>query len=153
MLEKKIKKIKKKVLPVDILEKKWFHYQKTDLWSEVKGEKYEIIKVLIYLQDHTNDEHALKIIPDSHLEHGFHDVSDKEVNDRGFRLHPTPGDILFFDSRITHKGQDNQDSKNRILVTMTFGKNNIFTDEYEKGIDARQTNHKNKFLKNNKRRK
>ncbi len=130
----------------DILEKRWESYQKADLWKELDGQKYNIIKVLIYCQDHTKDDHALKIIPKSHLESGKHSISEQEVKGRGFRLHPKVGDVLFFDSRMTHKGQDSQDSKDRILVTMTFGKNNIFTNEYESGIIARQTNHKNKIL-------
>lgn len=106
-------------------------YETVDIWSEVNGEKHEIVKVLIYLQDHSNDNDALKIVPKSHLV--------KNINTKGFiQLKPSIGDVLIFDQRITHRGMDKQVKGIRILVSFGFGKNNIFTDNFEKGTITRQ---------------
>jgi len=106
-------------------------YQVHDIWSEYEGEKHEIVKVLIYLQDHSNDNDGLKLVPGSHLK--------RETSNVGaILLHPKKGDVIIFDQRITHRGMDRQCKDSRILVSIGFGKNNIFTDEFEKGTMVRQ---------------
>ena len=49
------------------------------------------------------------------------------------------GDILIIDTRLTHRGliKEPIDTK-RILVSFAFGKNNVFTDNFEKGTITRQ---------------
>jgi hypothetical protein len=54
------------------------------------------------------------------------------------------GDVIIFDQRITHRGMEKQVSNPRILVSFGFGKNNIFTDNFEKGTIIRQ-NKQNKI--------
>ena len=49
-----------------------------------------------------------------------------------------PGDVLIFDQRISHKGMEKQVDDPRILVSFGFGKNNVFTDQFEEGTTARQ---------------
>jgi hypothetical protein len=49
------------------------------------------------------------------------------------------GDVIIFDQRITHRGQEYQNNLNdRILISIGFGKNNIFTKEFEEGTIRRQ---------------
>lgn len=106
-------------------------YETVDIWSELNGKKHEIVKVLIYLEDHSNNNDALKIVPKSHLV--------KNIDTKGFiQLKPTIGDVLIFDQRITHRGMNKQVKGSRILVSFGFGKNNIFTDNFEKGTIMRQ---------------
>jgi len=114
-------------------------YETVDIWSEHKGEKHEIVKVLTYLEDHTNDDDGLKIVPSSHIK--------LKINSNGFiQLRPSLGDVIIFDQRITHRGMTRQVKNPRILVSFGFGKNNIFTDNFEKGTVIRQ-NKQNNIIK------
>ena len=70
-------------------------------------------------------------LPNSHL------VKDINSNDSIY-LHPKKGDVDIFDQRITHRGMNKQCNDKRILVSFGFGKNNIFTDEFETGTIKRQ---------------
>ena len=106
-------------------------YQVHDIWKEHEGEKHEIVKVLTYLEDHDEDNDGLKVVPGSHLK--------REINGAGaIQLRPKKGDVIVFDQRITHRGMERQCTDSRILVSMGFGKKNIFTDEFEKGTMIRQ---------------
>lgn len=108
-------------------------YQVHDIWGQYEGDKHEIVKVLTYLEDHSNDNDGLKLVPGSHMK--------REINGTGaIQLRPKKGDVIIFDQRITHRGMDRQCKDSRILVSMGFGKNNIFTDEFEKGTIIRQNN-------------
>lgn len=113
-------------------------YETIDIWSTTEsGEQHEIVKVLIYLEDHANDSDGLKLVPGSHLQ--------REVDPKGFiQLRPKLGDVIIFDQRITHRGMDKQVPSTRILLSFGFGKNNIFTDNFEKGTIQRQ-NDQNKI--------
>ena len=86
---------------------------------------------MIYLEDHSNDDNALKVVPKSHLEREI-------IRDKFIQLKPKLGDIIIFDQRITHKGAENAYGDYRILISFGFGKNNIFTDEFEEGTKKRQ---------------
>ena len=85
-------------------------------------------------------------------------ISAKIINDNADKLKqifdfiqdyiigPLLGDIIIFDQRITHQGADKQIPRERILVSFGFGKNNIFTDNFEKVTIIRQ-NAQNKKIK------
>lgn len=106
-------------------------YQVHNIWEPYEGEKHEIVKVLTYLEDHCNDNDGLKVVPRSH--------TIPEINSLGaIQLRPKKGSVIIFDQRITHRGMENQCNYSRILVSMGFGKNNIFTDEFEHGTIVRQ---------------
>ena len=106
-------------------------YETVNIWSEHNGEKHEIIKVLIYLEDHSKNNDGLKVVPGSHL--------TSKINPEGYiQLNPKIGDVIIFDQRITHRGMEKQVPNPRILVSFGFGKNNIFTDNFEKGTIIRQ---------------
>ena len=106
-------------------------YETVDIWKKHNGEQHEIVKVLIYLEDHSNDNDGLKVVPKSHL--------TSKINSQGYiQLKPKIGDVIIFDQRITHRGMEKQVPNARILVSFGFGKNNIFTDNFEKGTIFRQ---------------
>ena len=112
-------------------------YETVNIWNEYKGERHEIVKVLIYLEGHSNNNDGLKLVPGSHL--------NPRINPKGnIQLRPNIGDVIIFDQRITHRGMDKQVRYPRILVSFGFGKNNIFTDNFEKGTIIRQ-NKQNKI--------
>lgn len=94
---------------------------------------------MIYLEDHSNDNNALKVVSKSHMEREI-------ITDKFIQLKPKLGDIVIFDQRITHTGADNVYEDDRILLSFGFGKNNIFTDNFEKGTVIRQ-NDQNKYRK------
>lgn len=105
-------------------------YEKYDIWNSSLEDKHEIVKVLLYLEDHTHDDEGLKIIDGSHL--------DREIHVSTYtQLKPKIGDVIIFDQRVTHRGTSCV-TKERILVTFGFGKNNKFTDQFEKGTVSRQ---------------
>jgi ectoine hydroxylase-related dioxygenase (phytanoyl-CoA dioxygenase family) len=111
-------------------------YETIDIWSKHNNDEHEIVKVLIYLQDHSNNNDGLKLVPKSHL---VRNVDSKNY----VQLKPKLGDIIIFDQRITHRGMDKQCNDQRILVSFGFGKNNIFTDNFEKGTILRQNKQNN----------
>ena len=115
----------------DKLNGNYAKYETIDIWSTHNGEKHEIVKVLIYLQDHSKNNHALKLVPKSYLDR-------KIENKNSIQLKPKLGDVIIFDQRITHRGMDKQIKEKRILVSFGFGKNNIFTENFEKGTIQRQ---------------
>ena len=42
-------------------------YEKHDIWKKAEdGSEFKIVKVLIYLQDHSNNNDGLKLVPGSH---------------------------------------------------------------------------------------
>lgn len=106
-------------------------FETINIWNTHEGQKHEIVKVLIYLEDHSNDNSGLKVIPGSHLNSNIKIENVKQ-------LKPELGDVIIFDQRITHRGMDKQMDGTRILVSYGFGKNNIFTDNFEKGTIQRQ---------------
>jgi len=109
-------------------------FETVDIYNEHNGEKHEIVKVLIYLQDHSKDDYALKIVPFSHKDRNI-------ITSNFIQLRPKLGDVIIFDQRITHRGMSQQVKDPRILVAFGFGKNNIFTDNFEKGTIARQNDY------------
>ena len=115
----------------DRLNKEYRKYESVDIWKKHKRERHEIFKVLIYLQNHQDNKDGLKIVPGSHLN------SSIETK-KNIQLKPGLGDVIIFDQRITHRGMEKQVKQKRILVSFGFGKNNIFTDNFEKGTIIRQ---------------
>jgi len=119
-------------------------YQVQDPWGKVGDEVHEIYKVLIYLEDHHEDDHGLKLIPGSHLRQAITTPGDEIV-----QLHPREGDVLFFDQRISHQGQTSFSKHKdgyRILMSLGFGKKNIFTEEFANGTTVRQGTQQKQML-------
>ena len=115
----------------DKLNGEYAKYQSHNIWKSHQGQSHEIVKVLIYLQDHSHNKDGLQVVPRSHL-------TPKIEAKKKVILQPKLGDVIVFDQRITHRGMEKQVNDKRILVSFGFGKNNIFTDEFEKGTVLRQ---------------
>ena len=112
-------------------------YETVNIWKEHNGEKHEIVKVLTYLEGHGDNNEGLKLVPESQ--------SNSKIDHKDWiQLNPEIGDVIIFDQRITHRGMSKQVKYPRILVSFGFGKNNIFTDNFEKGTTIRQ-NSQNKI--------
>jgi hypothetical protein len=103
---------------------------------KIKTKHSIIYKVLIYLQGHEKDNNGLTVIEGSHLERNI----DTKNNAKKKIIHNKIGSIIIFDQRITHRGQydNNGNNSDRILISLGFGKNNIFTKEFETGTIKRQ---------------
>jgi len=107
-------------------------YEKLNIFNKEQN----ICKVAIYLQDHSNNTNCLRIIPSSQYVKNI-DINNCKV------LQPKLGDVIIFDQRITHRGKSIFDffkfsNTPRILVSFGFGKNNKYTDQFEKGTIQRQ---------------
>ncbi len=120
----------------DKLNGPYSRFQVTPIWSTKDGETHEIVKVLVYLQDHSKNKDGLWLVPGSHLTHEIHGRN-------GQYMATEPGDVILFDQRINHRGMDHQVPEFRALVSFGFGRNNIFTDEFERGTIARQNDQNN----------
>lgn len=116
----------------DILNGPYVRFQKLDPWSPApNGDLYTILKVAVYLEDHSNNMDGLQVVPGSHLKRGLETGG-------AIRLKPVVGDVIFFDQRITHRGMERQIPTERILISFGFGAENQFTDNFEAGTRARQ---------------
>ena len=130
----------------DTLNNQYKVYQKTDIWSQQEGENHEIYKFLIYLQDHSNNNDGLQLIEKSHL-NPIIDLADRNKK----YINSNLGDVVIFDQRITHRGSSSENyNYDRILISLGFGKNNIFTKEFEEGTIRRQNDQNRTIvMKNN----
>ena len=111
----------------DKLNNKYASFETINIWSTYNNQKHEIVKVLIYLQK----VNGIKLVPKSH--------NTSVINgNNSIEIKHNIGDVIIFDQRITHRGMEKQCSQQRILISFGFGKNNIFTDNFEKGTKERK---------------
>ena len=122
----------------DVLNDKYKHYQSLPLWQDKPPEGgHFIVKTLIYLEDHKADSDALILVPGSHRTPSYQTHGS-------VTLHPKKGSVVVFEQRATHRGRDWRPSRYfdrtppRILVSLGYGRDNIFTHQFEKGTRARQ---------------
>ena len=111
-------------------------FETVDPWSrDSDGRRMSIVKALIYLQDHGNDDVALRLVPGSHRFPSLERRADQEEI-----LHPRAGDVILFDQRITHRGQlaVPTENRSRILVSLGFGRSGTHSDDFELGTRLRQ---------------
>ena len=119
-------------------------FETVDPWSKDSvGRPMSIVKALVYLQDHGNDNGALRLVPGSHRVPSLEHRADQEKI-----LHPRAGDVILFDQRITHRGQvadppsalakDATEDRSRILVSLGFGRHGTHSDDFELGTRLRQ---------------
>jgi len=122
----------------DVLNDQYKHFQSMPLWQKDAPEGgHFIVKALVYLQDHTHNDDAITLVPNSHV------TPSMETN--GLQtLHPRKGSVIVFEQRATHRGRwwtpDRllHHDQPRILVSLGFGRDNIFTQQFEQGTRARQ---------------
>jgi len=122
----------------DVLNDQYKKYQTLPLWQKNPPEGgHFIVKVNIYLQDHTDDEGGLVLVPGSHRSPGL-------STDGSITLHPKKGSLVIFEQRMTHRGRHWTPSRllhnepSRILLSLSYGRYNTFTDEFERGTRQRQ---------------
>jgi len=110
--------------------------------DETIPEKYEMMRVALYLQDHEDNPDGLSVRPGTHL-HKF----DKRYpnQDPGIDIRTSVGDAIVFDPRLVHKGTDYENSilkargQNRYSVFFVFGKvRSLFTEMSTMGAIQRQ---------------
>ena len=105
-------------------------YVKNDFWSEVSGEKYCVIRLAFYLQDHCDDQDGLFVVAGSHKNSKFR----KELY-----VKTKLGDVILFDARLQHRGGNNVKKGNkRTAIFWAMGRDNIFSQEHLSAAIARQ---------------
>jgi hypothetical protein len=124
----------------DRLNDEYAHYQAQPLWGSQVDGGHRIVKALIYLQDHTDNDEAMSIVPGSYRTPTLRSAGARPI-------HPPKGSVVIFEQRSTHRGQSvlqgllgKLSKEKRVLVSMGFGKNNIYTTQFEQGTRARQAN-------------
>lgn len=94
-------------------------------------------------QDHSGDTRALRVYPATHAKHSIHLTKRPVVKEAA--LQPRLGDIVLFDSRLQHRGQDPRDAnwprhlsdKIRTVLALSYGRNNLFSDAHERAFKVR----------------
>ena len=121
----------------DKLNDEYARYQSLPLWGgpELDG-GHKIVKALIYLQDHEEDDDAITIVPGS--------FATPSYDTRGARtLRPSKGSVIIMEQRSTHRGRTNPfrglfSRKPRVLISLGYGLNNLYTAQFEHGTRLRQ---------------
>jgi alcohol dehydrogenase (NADP+) len=111
-----------------------------DDWSHVSlrenSDYYSIVNVAVYLQDHDIDGRGLTV------EVGSHKCPD--CRGPTVKIASKMCDAIIFDNRILHSGATLYNiSQNRVLLSIGYGKNNIFSEEFRIALSHRN------FLFNN----
>jgi len=105
-------------------------YVKNDFWSEVDGEKYCVIRLAFYLQEHCDNNDGLFVLAGSHNRSKF----TKELY-----VKTKVGDVILFDARLQHRGGNNVRKGNkRTAIFWAMGRDNIFSHEHKDAAIARQ---------------
>ena len=151
--------------------------------GEVRSREYAVATVATYLEPHHNGSQALHVKPRTHqrgdvekrgIQSGnkiivkypytftgrgkrAKDAADQQAID-GMVLHPRMGDIIVFDSRLVHRGQDerfaNLDRRrvfkasdpHRGLLALTYGRNNAFSESHDRAFAMRNEVIRNRSL-------
>jgi ectoine hydroxylase-related dioxygenase (phytanoyl-CoA dioxygenase family) len=124
----------------DWLNNQYASYQRLPLFADATGDGgHFIVKVAIYLQDHSQNREALTLIPGSHT-----DPVVRPTDATATVLHPARGALVVFNQLVTHRGRQPGGARAaaaesmRVLVSLGFGKRNNYTDEFEAGTVRRQ---------------
>ena len=105
-------------------------YVTNDFWSVVEGERYCVIRLAFYLQEHSSNQDGLFVVAGSHLKNGpSHEMYVKT----------NLGDVILFDARLQHRGGANVRKGNkRSAIFWGMGRDNIFSHEHSRAAIARQ---------------
>lgn len=128
------------------------HDNKINIWDDKDNEKYCVIRIALYLQDHHLDTNGLYIRAGSHK---------KEGPSKEFYAKTRTGDVILFDSRLYHKGGHSGRKKDyRAAIYWAMGRDNIFSHQHieaqlqrqkrQLGIEDYEINHelKKRLIKN-----
>jgi len=124
----------------DRLNNEYAHYQSLPLWGPNQPDGgHLIVKAMLYLQDHGNDDDAMTIVPRSYRSPDYDTTSARTL-----RL--KKGSLVVFEQRSTHRGRNVLKAlfgtfrPDRVLVSIGYGLDNIYTDQFEHGTRVRQAN-------------
>jgi diketogulonate reductase-like aldo/keto reductase len=110
----------------------YIHQPPLDEWSSISSSSTDflIVNVGIYLEDHDKDGQGLTV-----------EIGSNKCRDcRGpvVALTPKMGDAIIFDNRLFHRGVYKDfllnSTKSRYLISIGYGRNNVFSDEFENAI-------------------
>ena len=117
-----------------------------DVWKRLPNNgTHHIITTTLYLQDHSRDTQALTVRPCERYEIGRPTRNASTCGPTEATLQPSLGDLVFFDSRIFHRGQTRDhanfarslDVSHRIAISVSFGLNNAFSERWARGFAMR----------------
>lgn len=118
----------------------YYDFVKTDIWAAEHWADYKVLKIGIYLQDHSFNDEGLNVVPGSHRER-----SARRPTEAALKSHV--GDAVIFDTRIVHRGVLSHqlegsktfiDGSNRLSIFSSYGANNIMSREFAEGTVWRQ---------------
>lgn len=113
---------------------------------------YGIVTVAAYLEPHVSDSQALHVKPHSQRSHAAQISgwrSSGPAGRDGMILQPSLGDVIIFDTRLVHRGQDQvyaamrpdrifrADAAHRGLLSLTYGRENAFTESHDRAFAMR----------------
>lgn len=107
-----------------------------NFFQEYEGERFQIYRVCMYLQDH-NGEGGISFRTGSHLDVSKTDYETPDIE---------AGDIIIFDVRLLHKANcynTIEENLARMTLFMCVGKDNVFTDYHTQGAINRQVKQTN----------
>jgi len=110
-----------------------WHIDDKDYKHDFSEDTYNVYRIAIYFQDHTEDEGGLFVRPGSHT-----DSSKTEE----YYIGTEPGDIILFDARIKHKGGHYYNG-DRCTVYAAIGKDNEWSKLHAEGAISRQVKQNN----------
>jgi hypothetical protein len=113
--------------------------------SLTRLDHFRVLRLLFYLEDHSNDDNALMVVNGSHKVPGLANLLPGVVNDfPPHTLRPAAGDAILFDVRLVHSSgftlsyKDQPSGSIRSNVQLAFGlKGSAFTNAYSASMKAR----------------
>ena len=123
-------------------------------------ETQRIVTVGIYLEDHSVDSRGLFVVPGSHASASKFKRATRLPNktagaiaggtrpprpNQATLLHPAVGDMVLFDTRLLHRAQEQKyaqnfmNRKSRTFLSLTYGRNNAFSEAFDRAFRLRNT--------------
>ena len=112
-------------------------------------EAYHIVTVGVYLQGHSNNSNGLTVSPRAKA------ASCTGSKAKPIALHTTIGDVVVFDTRALHRGQEEQSNpthatgpgvSHRTLFTLTYGSESCWSNAFDRAHRTRNSLFNNKSL-------
>lgn len=122
-----------------------------DEWTsfQAPAQRYGLCVVVVYLQSHLDNDDALALVPRSHLTPTL--TSASALGERVKILRPGKGAVVVFDWRLEHRSSANDTiaklsllaGKQRRLLSLSYGRDNLFSRRIASGISLRDAVYNN----------
>jgi hypothetical protein len=118
----------------------YYDFLKTDIWAPENRDNYQVYKVALYLQDHSDNDDGFHVVPGSHKYRSPSRPSE-------VALRSSIGDVVIFDTRLIHRGVleaemlaggSFEKGLNRMSLFSSFGPDNAMSREFALGTIWRQ---------------